>query len=147
MHFDPASLLKDKNLSLTSVRLAVLEALQVMPHSDANTIFAIVQKKIPAATIQAVYNNLNALTDAGILQEIKPKGKVSLYETRVGDNHHHIVCRGCGKVEDTDCMGAAPCLSPAHNHGYAIDEAEVIFWGLCPNCQKPFDRKQKRRTI
>lgn len=147
MHFDPTSLLKDKNLSLTSVRLAVLDALQKMPHSDANTIFAIVQKKIPTATIQAVYNNLNALTEAGILQEIKPKGRFSLYETRVGDNHHHIVCRGCGKVEDADCMGSAPCLMPSHDHGYDIDEAEIIFWGLCPDCKKPFNKKQKRRTI
>lgn len=137
MDTDFTSLLKDHNLSLTAVRLAVLQALHDHPHTDASQIFAAVQRQIPTATLQAVYNNLNALTAAGIIQEIKPKGRVSLYETRVGDNHHHIVCRVCGHVEDTDCKGFAPCLSPSSNHGYAIDQAEVIFWGLCPSCQDP----------
>lgn len=136
MNVDFTHVLKDHKFSLTAVRLAVLEALHDHPHSDANTIFAAVQQRIPTATLQAVYNNLNALTEAGIIQEIKPKGRVSLYETRVGDNHHHIVCRTCGHIEDTDCKGLAPCLSPASTHGYAIDQAEVIFWGVCPSCQE-----------
>ncbi|WP_435640464.1 Fur family transcriptional regulator [Micavibrio aeruginosavorus] len=135
MDTDFTPVLKNHNLSLTAVRLAVLQALHDHPHSDANTIFAAVQRRIPTATLQAVYNNLNALTEAGILQEIKPKGRVSLYETRVGDNHHHIVCRQCGHIEDTDCAAVAPCLSPAKDHGYVIDQAEVIFWGTCPACQ------------
>lgn len=131
-----SQLLKDKNLSLTAVRLALLEALDEAPHSEAAKIFELVQKKIPSATIQAVYNNLHALTDAKIVREIKPMGQVSLYETRVGDNHHHVVCRGCMSIMDTDCLGCAPCLVPANNHGFSIDEAEVIFWGYCPRCQK-----------
>lgn len=138
-------LLKEKHLSLTSVRLAVLETLHEHPHSDAQTLFEHVRKRIPAATIQAVYNNLNTLTDAGILQEIKPKGQVSLYETRVGDNHHHVVCRGCGHIEDTDCHGCAPCLVPADDHGFSVDRAEVIFWGLCPSCQDNTNKRQPKK--
>lgn len=128
-------LLKEKSLSLTAVRLSLLEAVEQNPHSCANRIFEAVKKKIPTVSIQAVYNNLNALTDAGIIREIKPKGHVSLYETRVDDNHHHVICRNCGKVEDTNCFDSAPCLSPADDHGFAVDEAEVIFWGICPKCQ------------
>ncbi len=130
------ALLKSKNLSLTAVRLSLLEVVQAHPHSDANVIYTAVKQRIPTATIQAIYNNLNALTHAGIIREIKPKGHVSLYETRVNDNHHHVICRGCGKIEDTHCMGCAPCLAPADNHGFAVDEAEVVFWGKCPQCQQ-----------
>ena len=133
--------LKEKGLSLTAVRLAVLEALHDCPHADASKIFELVEQRIPTATIQAVYNNLGTLTETGIIREIKPKGHVSLYETRVGDNHHHIVCKGCGHVMDTDCHGCAPCLSPAESHGFAVEEAEVIFWGVCPDCQK--SKKEK----
>jgi Fe2+ or Zn2+ uptake regulation protein len=131
-----SQLLKEKSLSLTAVRLALLEALDEAPHSEAAKIFDLVQQKIPSVTIQAVYNNLHALTEAKIVREIKPMGQVSLYETRVGDNHHHVVCRGCSAVMDTDCFGCAPCLIPANNHGFQVDEAEVIFWGYCPGCQK-----------
>ncbi len=141
-HF--AHMLKEKSLSLTAVRLAVLESLHHHPHSDASRIFEVVRSIIPTATIQAVYNNLNALAEAGIIREIKPKGQVSLYETRVGDNHHHIVCRGCGHVMDTDCKGCAPCLSPTDSHGYAVDEAEVIFWGICPSCQKSTQEGERK---
>jgi Fur family ferric uptake transcriptional regulator len=129
------ALLKQHNLSLTSVRLAVLEALDAHPHADANLLFEVVQRKIDTASKQAIYNNLNTLVEHGIIREIKPKGHVSLYETRIDDNHHHIVCRECNLVMDAECHGFAPCLSPAHNHGFAIDEAEVIFWGICPACQ------------
>ncbi len=129
-------MLKERHLSLTSVRLAVLDALHDHPHSDAARIFDIVQKTIATTSIQAVYNNLNALVDHGIVREIKPKGRVSLYETRTNDNHHHVVCRNCDSVMDTDCRGCAPCLSASDDHGFMIDEAEVIFWGICPNCQK-----------
>lgn len=136
-----AHMLKEKGLSLTAVRLAVLDSLHDHPHAEAARIFEAVRGKIPTATLQAVYNNLNTLAEAGIIREIKPKGRVSLYETRVGDNHHHIVCRSCGHVMDTDCRGCAPCLEPSASHGYAIDEAEVIFWGICPPCQN-----QKKET-
>lgn len=126
--------LKEKGLSLTAVRLSLLDAIEKNPHSDANLIFSKVRDSIATATIQAVYNNLNALTDAGVIREIKPKGKTSLYETRVDDNHHHVICRSCGKIEDTNCMGCAPCLTPENDHGFKVDEAEVVFWGICPAC-------------
>jgi Fur family ferric uptake transcriptional regulator len=141
---DFTHLLKQHDLSLTAVRIAVLDALYDFPHADAASVFKAVRRKIPAATIQGVYNNLNALTDAGIIREIKPKGRVSLYETRVNDNHHHLVCRKCSRVMDTDCHGCAPCLSPSSDHGFILDEAEVIFWGLCPSCQKLKPKRRKQ---
>ena len=131
-----SQILKEKNLSLTAVRLSLLDAIEKNPHCDANLIFSKVKNSISTATIQAVYNNLNALTDAGLIREIKPKGQPSLYETRIDDNHHHIVCRSCQKVMDTDCHSFAPCLSPKNDHGFVINEAEVIFWGICPSCQR-----------
>jgi len=140
---DHEIILKENNLSLTAVRLAVLEALHKHPHSDATTIFSIVHKKIATASKQSIYNNLNTLVECGIVREIKPKGQPSLYETRIGDNHHHIVCKNCHKVMDTECHAFAPCLSPMNTHGFVIDEAEVTFWGICPACQKT--NKPKRR--
>ena len=138
------SLLRHHNLSLTAVRLAVLDALHMCPHADANQIFDIVQRKISTTSKQAIYNNLSTLVERGLIREIKPKGRASLYETRVDDNHHHLVCRQCQLVMDTDCAGMAPCLKPLDHHGFVIDEAEVVFWGLCPSCQKTL--KRKRRT-
>ncbi len=135
MKISHEALLKKHNLSLTSVRLAVLQALEAHPHSDANRIFESVQSKISSASRQAIYNNLNALVEHGIIREIKPKGQASLYETRINDNHHHIICRNCNLVMDTDCRAHAPCLKPVHDHGFAIDEAEIIFWGTCPDCK------------
>ena len=128
--------LKNNHLSLTSVRLAVLHALETHPHADADQIYNVVKQEIATTSKQAIYNNLNTLVEHGILREIRPKGHSTLYETRVDDNHHHIVCRGCHVVMDTDCHAFAPCLEPIHNHGFQIDEAEVIFWGLCPACQQ-----------
>lgn len=138
------NILKDHKLSLTSVRLAVLEALHQHPHSDAATIFDVVHETIKTASKQAIYNNLNTLVERGIVREIKPKGQSSLYETKVGDNHHHIVCRNCHTIMDTDCHAFAPCLSPMNNHGFVIDEAEVTFWGICPSCQKPTNKRRKK---
>lgn len=129
-------LLKKNNLSVTSVRLNVLDALDKYPHAEADEIYNTVKTNIASASKQAIYNNLHALVDCGIVREIKPKGRPSLFETRVGDNHHHIICRSCDAIMDTDCHGAAPCLEPDHSHGFKIDEAEVVFWGLCPKCQK-----------
>jgi Fe2+ or Zn2+ uptake regulation protein len=143
VHIHYEKILKEHNLSLTSVRLAVLEALHKHPHSDAATVFDIVYKKIKTTSKQAIYNNLNALVGRGIIREIKPKGQPSLYETKVGDNHHHIVCKKCHQVMDADCHSFAPCLSPMNCHGFVIDETEVTFWGLCPSCQKT--SKPKRR--
>lgn len=137
------NILREHKLSITPVRLAVLEALHKHPHSDAATIFDVVYKKIKTTSKQAIYNNLSALVERGIIREIKPKGQPSLYETKVGDNHHHIVCKKCHKVMDTDCHAFAPCLSPMNNHGFVIDEAEVTFWGVCPSCQKPVTRRRK----
>lgn len=139
-------LLRQHNLSLTAVRLALLEALHDNPHSDAATIFEIVHRKIATTSKQAIYNNLNTLVECGIVREIKPKGHVSLYETRTGDNHHHIVCRSCERVFDTDCHDCAPCLTPKDSHGFVIDEAEVIFWGTCPSCQKNQNVKGKHNA-
>ena len=141
---DHEIILKENNLSLTAVRLAVLEALHKHPHSDATTIFTIVHKKIATASKQSIYNNLNTLVECGIVREIKPKGQPSLYETRIGDNHHHIVCKSCHKVMDTECHAFAPCLSPMNNHGFVIDEAEVTFWGICPICQKTTTKRRKK---
>jgi len=135
------NLLKAHDLSLTAVRLAVLEALQAQPHSEAGHIFDLVKEKITTTSKQAIYNNLNTLVEHEIVREIKPKGRPSLYETRTGDNHHHIVCRHCNLIMDTDCFGVAPCLEPMDNHGFIIDEAEVVFWGFCPSCQKDTTRK------
>ncbi len=139
--------LKSKNLSLTAVRMAVLQSLAYKPHSNASSIFEMVKKQIPTATLQAIYNNLNTLVASGIIREIKPKGCVSLYETRVGDNHHHIVCRSCGNIADTECnLNSAPCLSSHHDHDYIIDEAEIIFWGTCPSCQTSQKKEFKNDT-
>lgn len=137
-------MLKSHGLSVTAVRLALLRALHAHPHADAEKIFNAVKKEISTTSKQAIYNNLNTLVEQGLIREIKPKGHPSLYETRVDDNHHHIVCRSCGKTMDTDCIsGVRSCLTPAKDHGFAIDEVEVIFWGLCPACQTTF--KQQRR--
>lgn len=135
-------LLKEKNLSLTSVRLAVLEALHEHQHSDASKVYDLVRVKISTASKQAIYNNLNTLVQEGLVREFKPKGLVSLFETRMGDNHHHIICKSCQKVFDTDCHSHAPCLEPMDRHGFTLDEAEVIFWGTCPSCFKK-TKKQK----
>lgn len=130
-----AIILKQHHLSSTAVRLAVLSALHEHPHADANQVFQLVQGKIATTSLQAVYNNLNQLVASGIIREIKPKGHVSLYETRIGDNHHHLVCRNCHSVVDTDCQTSAPCISAVDGKGFIIDEAEITFWGLCPQCQ------------
>lgn len=128
--------LKSIGLSITPVRLAVLDVVTSNPHAEASTIFEKVQKILQTTSIQAVYNNLNALVGHGLVREIKPKGLPALYETRVGDNHHHLVCRDCGRVEDTGCLhDSAPCLVPTDAKGFIIDEAEIIFWGICPDCQ------------
>ena len=129
------SKLKSLNLSVTPVRLAVLESLDSAPHSEAAHLFSLVVKTIQTASLQAVYNNLNVLVEHGLVREIKPKGMPAIFETRTGDNHHHLVCRSCSIIVDSDCLNSAPCLTATDPHGFQIDEAEIIFWGLCPDCQ------------
>lgn len=128
-------LLKSKKLSVTPVRLAVLKTLDMHPHADADRIFSIVSRDIATTSKQAIYNNLHVLAKHGLIREIKPKGQSALYEPQKHDNHHHLVCRSCGAVMDTDCHDVAPCLTPKDNHGFIIDEAEIVFWGICPACQ------------
>jgi Fur family transcriptional regulator, stress-responsive regulator len=114
--------------------VAVLAAVRENPHADTDTIIQSVRSQLDVSH-QAVYDVLRALTTAGLLRRIQPTGSVARYEGRVGDNHHHVVCRSCGAIEDVDCAhGSAPCLTASDDHGYAIDEAEVVYWGVCPAC-------------
>lgn len=128
--------LRHHGLKATAGRIAVLDALRIRPHSDAAALHAAVLDTMPAASLQSVYNALTDLTGAGLLRRIEPAGRSALYERRTGDNHHHLVCRDCGRIEDIDCaVGAAPCLTVSDDHGFVVDEAEVTFWGICSSCQ------------
>jgi len=123
-------------LRVTAGRVAVLEALQAAPHSDAETLYRDIAPVLPGTSIQSVYNVLHDLTDAGLLRRIEPEGSNARYERRIGDNHHHVVCTSCGAIADVDCVvGEAPCLEPSDTHGFRLQTAEVTFWGLCPACQ------------
>lgn len=128
-------MLRGVSLRVTRPRVAVLSAVHDHPHADTDSIIGIVREGLGGVSHQAVYDVLRALTAAGLLRRIEPPGSVARYEARVGDNHHHIVCRSCGVIADVDCaIGPAPCLTPSDDHGFMIDEAEVVFRGLCPNC-------------
>ena len=128
-------MLRQAELRVTRPRVAVLTAVHVHPHAATEAIIAAVRRELPTVSHQAVYDGLNALTSAGLVRRIEPAGSVARYEARVGDNHHHVVCRSCGAIVDVDCaVGEAPCLTAADAHGVSIDEAEVIYWGLCPAC-------------
>ncbi|ORW87555.1 Fur family transcriptional regulator [Mycobacterium sp. IEC1808] len=127
------------DLRVTRPRVAVLEAVHAHPHADTDTIFNAVRGDLPDVSRQAVYDVLSALTAAGLVRRIQPLGLVARYESRVGDNHHHVVCRSCGVINDVDCaVGEAPCLTPLDDNnvldGFVLDEAEVIYWGMCPDC-------------
>jgi Fur family ferric uptake transcriptional regulator len=112
-----------------------LSAVHDHPHADTDSIIGVVRKDLGEVSRQAVYDVLHALTKARLVRRIEPPGSVARYESRVGDNHHHVVCRSCGTIADVDCaVGATPCLTASDDHGFAIDEAEVIYWGLCPGC-------------
>lgn len=127
--------LRNAGLRTTAGRVAVLEALGSMPHTDAERLFRAVSKDVPTS-IQSVHNILADLTSAGLIRRIEPAGSAALYERRVGDNHHHVVCTDCGAVGDVDCViGEAPCLTPSSSMGFTVHTAEVTFWGLCPQCQ------------
>jgi Fur family transcriptional regulator, stress-responsive regulator len=130
--------LRSRGLRVTSPRLAVYRAVaELSGHPDVERITARVSGDLGSVSPQAVYDGLKVLTAAGLLRRIEPAGSPARYETRVGDNHHHVVCRSCGVAEDIDCtVGVAPCLAPSETGGFAIDEAEITFWGLCPECRK-----------
>ncbi|MDM7487208.1 Fur family transcriptional regulator [Rhodococcus indonesiensis] len=134
---DTRAQLRAAGLRVTAPRVAVLGAVAAHPHSDADEIAAAVRSELGSVSTQAVYDVLKACVGAGLLRRIEPAGSPARYETRIGDNHHHLVCRNCGAVTDIDCaVGAAPCLEPSDDHGYTVDEAEVTFWGLCPDCRE-----------
>ncbi|MBB4910862.1 Fur family transcriptional regulator [Actinophytocola algeriensis] len=128
-------MLRGAALRVTRPRLAVLSAVHAHPHADTDSIIGIVRSDLGGVSHQAVYDVLRALTTAGLLRRIEPPGSAARYEARVGDNHHHVVCRSCGAIADVDCaVGAAPCLTASDDHGFVIDEAEVVYRGLCPGC-------------
>jgi len=132
---DFQQMLRDVSLRVTRPRVAVLTAVHAYPHADTDSIIRAVREDLPDVSHQAVYDSLSTLTSAALVRRIQPSGSVARYESRVGDNHHHVVCRACGSIADVDCaVGEAPCLTAADDSGFAIDEAEVIYWGLCPDC-------------
>jgi Fur family transcriptional regulator, stress-responsive regulator len=133
--FDAEPLLRGADLRVTRPRLAVLAAVHRHPHADTDSIIRIVRQDLVDVSTQAVYDVLRALTVAGLVRRIEPAGSPARYESRTGDNHHHVVCRSCGEVADVDCaVGDAPCLTASDDHGYSIDQAEVTYWGRCPAC-------------
>ena len=132
---EPKEMLREASLRVTQPRVSVLGAVAANPHADADTIVKAVRAELGKVSTQAVYDVLHALTDAHLVRRIEPAGSPTRYETRVGDNHHHVVCRGCGRIADVDCAtGEAPCLVADSDQGFVIDEAEVTYWGRCPEC-------------
>ena len=132
---DPANLLREHGVQVTAQRLAVLRAGSGRPHCTADDVAEDVRAEIGAISRQAVYDALGILAENGLIRRIQPAGSSARYEDRVGDNHHHVICRTCGKTVDVDCaVGDTPCLTAADDSGYLIDEAEVIYWGTCPEC-------------
>lgn len=146
---DHAELLRQHGLHVTAQRLAVLRAVTELPHGTAEEIDRAVRGEIGAVSRQAVYDALGTLTDKGVLRRIQLAGSPTRYETRVGDNHHHAICRVCGTTVDVDCaVGEVPCLTAANDAGFEIDEAEVVYWGRCPECQEPTtSRKRRNRRV
>nr|WP_310741823.1 Fur family transcriptional regulator [Microbispora sp. H13382] len=133
---DAAGRLREAGLRVTAARLAIMQTVSDGDHLDVDAIHRGVCARVGQVSLQAVYDSLNALQRGGLLRRIEPAGSPTRYEARVGDNHHHLVCRQCGRVRDVDCaVGHAPCLEPASDAGYLVDEADVIYWGLCPPCR------------
>lgn len=138
MFNNPAELLRHHGLQVTAQRLAVLRAVSTRPHGTADDIAEFVRAEIGTISRQAVYDALGVLSEKGLIRRIQPAGSPARYEDRVGDNHHHLICRGCGRTVDVDCaVGHAPCLDAADDSGFEIDEAEVVYWGRCPDCRDP----------
>jgi len=132
---DVEHLLRGAALRVTRPRVAVLTAVYENPHAETDSIIGVAREDLPEVSKQAVYDVLRALTSAGLVRRIEPAGSVARYESRVADNHHHVVCRSCGAIADVDCaVGYTPCLTASDDHGYSIDEAEVTYWGWCPTC-------------
>ena len=132
---DAEHLLRAASLRVTRPRVAVLTAVYAHPHADTDSVLRAVRHVLPEVSHQAVYDCLATLTSAGLVRRIQPAGSVARYESRVGDNHHHLVCRSCGAIADVDCaVGQTPCLTASDDRGYALDEAEVVYWGRCPAC-------------
>lgn len=128
-------MLRGAALRVTRPRVAVLSAVHAHPHADTDSIIGAVRANLGEVSHQAVYDVLRALTNAGLVRRIQPLGSLARYEARVGDNHHHAVCRSCGAIADVDCaVGDTPCLTASDSNGFVIDEAEVIYWGTCPAC-------------
>lgn len=147
MAIDPSALLRQRGLRVTPQRLAVLRAISDGPHATAEAVAETVRGDIGSISVQAVYDALAALTGKGLLRRIQPAGSSARYEARVGDNHHHLICRTCNRTVDVDCaLGEAPCLTVVDAFGYEIDEAEVIYWGHCPDCLAATVREEKGST-
>jgi Fe2+ or Zn2+ uptake regulation protein len=135
MTSDLENMLREADLRVTRPRVAVLNAVSDHPHADTDSIIGFVRADLSEVSHQAVYDVLRALTEAGLVRRIQPAGSVARYESRVADNHHHVVCRSCGMVADVDCaVGDTPCLTASNDQGFLIDEAEVVYWGTCPGC-------------
>jgi Fe2+ or Zn2+ uptake regulation protein len=135
MPADPVELLRQGGYRVTGQRLAVLRAVSTEPHVTADAVVEAVRAEMGAISVQAVYDALGVLVDVGLVRRIQPAGSPARFEARVSDNHHHVICRSCGRTDDVDCaVGEAPCLTASDDHGFSIDEAEVIYWGLCPDC-------------
>ena len=135
MASDPAALLRERGIQVTAQRLAVLRAVAGQPHITAESVAEAVRIQIGTISMQSVYDTLALLVAEGVIRRIQPAGSPARFEDRVGDNHHHLICRDCGRMVDVDCaIGSAPCLTPARQRGYEIDEAEVAYWGRCPAC-------------
>ena len=157
MATDPADILRQRGIQVTAQRLAVLRAVSSHPHVTADAVADAVRAEIGAISLQSVYDALGVLVAEGLLRRIQPSGSPARFEDRVGDNHHHLICRNCGRVVDVDCAaGPAPCLTAADDRGYEIDEAEVAYWGRCPDCvaqsqaapgTDPPKRKRKRGQV
>ena len=136
MYDESAELLRRHGVHVTAQRLAVLAAVSRRPHGTADDVARVVREEIGVISRQAVYDALALLVDKGLIRRIQPAGSPARYEDRAGDNHHHLICRSCGRMVDVDCaVGGAPCLTPADDAGYEVDEAEVIYWGHCPDCR------------
>lgn len=135
MSFDPAAFLRQHGIQVTAQRLAVMRAVTAQPHITAQAVTDAARAEIGAISLQSVYDALSLLVAEGLIRRIEPAGSPARFEARVGDNHHHVICRVCGRMADVDCaVGAAPCLTAADARGYEIDEAEVVYWGRCPEC-------------
>lgn len=140
---DPADLLRQRGYRVTGQRLAVLRAVTSVPHATADAVADTVRAELGTISLQAVYDVLNVLVDVGLIRRIQPAGSPALFEARVSDNHHHVICRDCGRAADVDCaVGSAPCLTAVDDKGYDIDEAEVIYWGRCPECQSKYQNQR-----